>query len=121
MDVLEHEHDLALGAQPLDQCEEPALHFLDEDRLLTLGSTEPDGEAQSAGDPLRLTWVAAAVDDVLQPAHRFLRRHGVLDAGELTDDPGHGGERRRVAVGPRAPSEDRDVRVEPGEQLIGEP
>ena len=121
MRVLEHEHDLSTGAETFDQREEPALHLLNEDRLLALRSAEPDRETQPAGDPLGLAGLAAAVDHVLQPPHRLVGGHVVLDAGDLADDRSHGSEGRRVAVGLRAPADDRDVRLEPGEELIDEP
>ena len=119
--VFEHQDDLSSRPETLDQRQEPALHVLDEDRLLALGGAEPDREAELPGDPLRLARVAAAVHDVLQPAHRLVRRHVVLDAGDLADDRRHGRERGGVAVGLRPSAEDGDVLVESGEELIGEP
>ncbi len=119
--VFEHEDDLSARPETLDERQETALHVLDEDRLLPLGGAEPDREAETRGDPLRLARIAAALHGRPQPARRLVRRHVVLDARDLANDRGHRSERGGVAVGLRPSAEDGDAFVEPGQELVDEP
>ena len=121
MHVLEDQDQWGGGRHPLDQRVESALHLLHERGLVAPRLAQAEEQPEPGGHALHLRRLDGRLDQVVQAAHRLVRRFAVVDAGQVAHHRGDGRERRAVSVG--LPAADHRARfgVEAGNELVAQP